>query len=356
MKKYLLSFQTVFRLNENIKWLEEFLIYYINIGFEHFYLYDNDGSLSEFDKSTNINKHGYKISNNEPTEDKVILDRILEKYGDKITYTKWKPTNKENEIIYGQDYATMDFIKKYSDETEWIALMDLDEFLISVNNIDIPNYFRNLPNDVSCIKLGQKPFINRFESNQKYITQDYRCIDTFIKQGEGGSKNIVRVRDLLDIDKIKQIDINQFDLSNILHCKELIDIDQTWNLHIHSIRVKNKILEVDQNDLRFNHYQIKDINNLNGYDDNMKKYTYLFENGNRIVEGFETKSNYLYYLFVLFLFFTPFLISNKYYYIVKKHNKNIIILYIVIIFIIILLYRLMNISNIIQYDVNNHNY
>ena len=305
MKKYLLSFQTVFRLNENVKWLEEFLIYYINIGFDHFYLYDNDGSVSDFDKSQN--KHGYKISNNEPTEDKAIFDRILEKYGDKITYTKWKPINKENEIIYGQDYATMDFIKKYADETEWIALMDLDEFLISVNNIDIPNYFRNLPNDVSCIKLGQKPFINRFESNQKYITQDYRCIDTFIKQGGGGSKNIVRVRDLIDIDKIKQIDINQFDLSNILHSNELISIDQTWNLHIHSVRVKNKILEVDQNDLRFNHYQIKNIENLNGYDDNMKKYTYLFENKNSNIEGFETKSNYLYYFFLLFVLFVVFL-------------------------------------------------
>ena len=45
MKKYYLAFHTVFILNENIKWLDEFIYYYIYLGFNHFYLYDNTGTI-----------------------------------------------------------------------------------------------------------------------------------------------------------------------------------------------------------------------------------------------------------------------------------------------------------------------
>lgn len=74
-KKYFLSFQTVFRLNENARWLEEFLIYYIHIGFDHFYLYD--GSIDEYDPIKKVNKNGDPILLNEPEEDKVILQDIM---------------------------------------------------------------------------------------------------------------------------------------------------------------------------------------------------------------------------------------------------------------------------------------
>lgn len=61
----------------------------------------------------------------------------------------------------------MDFIKRYAHETEWVAIMDLDEFLYSKTNINIPEYFRQLPENVSRVFLGQKPFNNRFHSNDK---------------------------------------------------------------------------------------------------------------------------------------------------------------------------------------------
>jgi len=315
MKKYFLSFQTVFRLNENIKYLEEFLIYYINIGFDHFYLYNNDGSITDFFNESS-NKHGDKITNDEPEGDKKMFEKIMKKYGDKITYTKWQPIDNDGNIVYGQDYATMDFIKRYSDQTEWVAIMDLDEFLISENNINILNYFKNLSTNISCVFLGQKKFIHRIKSDRKYITQDFRC-GNYIPPGGGGSKNIVRTSDFVDIDIIKNIDISNFELNKILKCKELNDIDSTWHLHVHNIIVKNEKIQPLEKELRFNHYNDKSLENSDNYDDGMKIYNYIFENiDSNNIENFSNPNqnnyNFIFYFifFIYFIFFT-FYLSKK---------------------------------------------
>jgi len=292
MTKYLLSFQTVFRLNENIKWLEEFLIYYIHIGFDHFYLYDNDGSISDFTQlgqpassSFGTNKRGDKIVNAQQAEDKRLLDKIMKKYPGKITYTKWQPLDQNNNITYGQDYATMDFIKKYSHETEWVALMDLDEFLFSENDINIRDYFQNLPSTVSCVFLGQKPFINRFNTNQPLVSQDFRC-GSYVHPGGGGSKNIVRTSDFVDLQTLRSINSAEFEMDRVLKNQQLVDIDRTWHLHIHNIAVTNEKIQPDQKDLRFHHCNVKDENALHDIDDGMKRYKFLFDDNGELLEPF----------------------------------------------------------------------
>jgi hypothetical protein len=316
-KKYFLSFQTVFRLNENAKWLEEFLVYYINLGFDHFYLYDNDGSISEYDPSKQVNKNGDPVRLDEPEEDKAILRAIVKKYGDKITYTKWQPRDENNNIVYAQDWATMDFIKRYADETEWVATMDLDEFLYSENNIDIPQYLRDQPENVSRIFLGQKRFIHRFDSNEKYVTQDYRCNDVYIPAGTGGSKNIVRASDFIDIEKIQAIDLKNFDMSEIYKNREMQDLYSTMHLHLHDVAVKHEVVIPPEDVLRFNHYQAKvtEMQRGNeGHDDCMKRYANLFDNLDTTKEGFSMMNvndndNYMLYigLFVFLLFAAAFM-------------------------------------------------
>ena len=39
-----LSLMTVCIIDENVRWLEEFVAYHLHLGFDHFYLYDNSGS------------------------------------------------------------------------------------------------------------------------------------------------------------------------------------------------------------------------------------------------------------------------------------------------------------------------
>ena len=258
MTKHLLSFHTVFIVNENIKWLEEFLIYYKNLGVDHFYLYDNEGSVGRSGSTKDHNKYGFRTSTTSQINDQLELQYILQRYSDVITYTKWQPRNLKGEILYDQGDATRHFMSTYGHETEWAALMDLDEFLFSEPNLNLRNYLSSQPTNVSCLKVSQKKFIDRFLSTESYITQDYRCIDMPYKP-EWGPKNIVRCADFVDM-----------------------------NPNIHIIKVKYKTVVIDPSVWRFNHYNVnpkqiewmKEKYNkkyaINAVDDSMKRYKHLF--------------------------------------------------------------------------------
>ena len=141
--KHKLSFHTVFIVNENIRWLEEFIQYYKKIGFDHFYLYDNEGSCKGYQNESTFHKNKYGMERSVITseEDSEKLNAILEKYKHDITYVKWQPRDEDSNIIYGQNESIKHFIENYGHETEWIACMDLDEFLFTVDNLNIPDYF-----------------------------------------------------------------------------------------------------------------------------------------------------------------------------------------------------------------------
>lgn len=257
MKKYFLSFHTIFILNENIKWLEEFIIYYKHLGFQHFYLYDNEGS-SGYSSSENINRYGFKINTTSNEEDKQLFEYILDKYKDDITYIKWQP-KLNGKIIYGQPEGIKHFIQNYGSETEWCAFMDLDEFLFSKNNVNIIDLIKGLDESISNIKIIQKKFLDRFLTNEKYITQEYRSINMPIGY-EWAPKNISRTSHFIDIE------------------------------NIHSMTFKAKTIYPDRDILRFNHYNINDKQllfikdfykvkyNINEIDDSMSRYKFLFQN------------------------------------------------------------------------------
>jgi hypothetical protein len=258
MKKYYLSFHTVFTLNENIKWLEEFIIYYKHIGFTHFYLYHNEGS-SGCCGSERQNKYGFPINTTSNDEDKQLLSKILLKYKDDITYILWQP-KKNDIIVYGQNESVMDCITKYGCDNEWIAFFDLDEFIYSEKNIDLPCYLKSLDRNISCVKLIQKKFIDRFLSNGNLITQDFRCINNLVIDTHWGAKNIVRCEDCISTEII------------------------------HYFNVKYNTITPDVDILRFNHYNLnnKQLNwmksyfnsdsefKIDGIDDGMKRYNNIF--------------------------------------------------------------------------------
>lgn len=257
MGKYFLTFHTVFILNENVRWLEEFLQYYINLGFEHFYLYDNDGSTGG-DGTKTHNKYNFEISTSNETTNIQLFNSINERYAKYITYIKWQPRNEKGQIIYGQENAIRHFITHYQKENTWVAFMDLDEFIFSVRNLNLREYLSKQTS--SSIRLIQKKFIDRFLANSQYITQDFRCINDLAIGTEWGSKTIVRVADYKDIS------------------------------NIHNIIVSGETEVVDILDFRFNHYNLnkkqlewmksyykrKDDFEINGIDTSMMRYANLF--------------------------------------------------------------------------------
>ena len=254
-----IALHTVFILNENIKWLEEFIMYYIHLGIEHFYLYDNEGS-SGGDGTQSHNKYGFEASTTSSAENRNIFNNILLKYSKYITHIMWQPID-NNKIIYGQKESILECINKYGHLHEWMCFVDIDEFIFSEKDIKLGEYLNSLGKNVSCVKLIQKKFLDRFLTKEKYITQEYASINNFKIGTEWAPKNIIR-------------------------CKDFIKLRD-----IHNIYTKNTTIVPHTDVLRFNHYNVNDKQikwmvgfyklrspvTINGIDDGMKRYKFLFE-------------------------------------------------------------------------------
>jgi hypothetical protein len=259
-KHNFLAYHTIFILNENIKWLEEYIVYYINLGFEHFYLYNNEGSIGRNGSSNTFNKYGFPCNTTSSEEDLILLNKILEKYKNYITYIVWQPKNEKGEIVYGQVESIKDCISKYGKYNEWIAFMDLDEFIFSKNNTNLVSYLKKLDKNVSTIRLIQKKFLDRFLTKEKFIIKEFGCIEGLKIGIEWAPKNIIR-------------------------CSEYVSVDQ-----IHNIKTKNKLIVPEVNVLRFNHYNVneKQYNyikknykvdiKINGKDNSMDRYKNILNN------------------------------------------------------------------------------
>ena len=254
------AFHTVFVLNENIKWMEEFLIYYINLGIDKFYLYHNEGTSGDGLLSKEVNRYGFSIRSESTEEDFKQLNLLLEKYKKYISYTLWQPRNEKNEIVYGQKEAIVDCLSKYGHLHEWMCFLDLDEFIFSKRNVNFVDFLNSLDPSISAVKLVQKKFLDRFLSKEQHISQEFNCIEGFKIGTEWAPKNIIRCRDFAGL------------------------------YNVHNIYVKNKTATVHEDLFRFNHYNINDKQlawmqtfydrrepfSINAVDDGMKRYQYLF--------------------------------------------------------------------------------
>src|SRR3972149_413762 len=87
-------------------YLEEWLKFHLNQGFDHIYIYLNDK-----------NKNNYKY---------------LSKYKDKITIVSW--INKKNNLDYTiQKQAYTNCIRRCFLNYQWLALLDVDEFMFPID-------------------------------------------------------------------------------------------------------------------------------------------------------------------------------------------------------------------------------
>ena len=118
--------QTMYIPSENIFFLEEWLSYHQKIGVEHFYLYDNTGSIGNHRWSVALhgrNKYGHKIIDRDVSD---LENKILKKYP--VTKIDWKPKNKEG-LIYNDQVGAMDHYASMV-SSGLTAFIDMDEFIV----------------------------------------------------------------------------------------------------------------------------------------------------------------------------------------------------------------------------------
>ncbi len=108
-------------------YLKEWLDYHILVGVEKFYLYDNEST----DNTTEILK---------PYIEKGIVD-----------YTYW-PGKAQQQIAY------TDGFNKHANDTKWLAVIDLDEFLVTSDYENIVDYLDTLPKNFAQLVIGWEQY------------------------------------------------------------------------------------------------------------------------------------------------------------------------------------------------------
>ena len=228
-----LGIQTVFILKENLPFLREWVIYHIHIGFDKIFLYDNTGSIGIDSSNKTINKYAFNFNTIINMNDDLVnneLQSILNDFKDNVFYIKWQPKDDKGNIIYGQTEAIKHYIENYKNSVDYTAYTDIDEFIFSVNNINLKNYIYDLSkNNITKIIIKQKKFMDRFCNKEKKniidITKTVDNLDT-----SGWAPKII----------IKNNDTNIENISNI-----------------HSIlNINGKTEEAPLDTLRFNHYNV----------------------------------------------------------------------------------------------------
>lgn len=184
--------QTVYIPSENIRFIKEWLQYHSEIGVEHFYLYDNTGSMY-IDGGNCLtfngrNRHGREISLKDVSEEEA---EILKNFP--VTKIKWQPIRR-GRIDYDQMGACLHFKELYPNGL--CAFIDIDEFIV------LKEPFRES-------RLYQKRYDDRW--NYERVLD---CTKTFeINTQNWGSKCILEMSTFTPSDTIhftdKQLPISQ---------------------------------------------------------------------------------------------------------------------------------------------------
>lgn len=246
-QKYFLSIVVTVK-NESL-YIGEWLDYHLMIGVDHFYIYDN-GS----------------------TDDLLEIIRPYIKEG-LVTYTQWEGNNQQL-VIY--EHA----LSGYQDDTKWMAILDADEFLVSITEQSIIDFLKSLNNNVTQVILGWMVFgsSGRLKYERGLVLDRFRmhAQDTWIAD----SKPIVRPDHFLHVPIPHWVDVfgqtvnekgeklrryPQINITSALpmpkskfrinhyYCKSWEEFESKRNRgfadHDGGERTKNDFLDHDQNDV-----------------------------------------------------------------------------------------------------------
>lgn len=247
-KKKIYAIHSVFIAKENILFLEEWIDYHTQLGFNRFYLYDNSKvkkgtgyhiKNNKF-KEGKVNKHGVnydEIVKLDKTQIDEIMDKIKKKYN--IIFKEWSPRDASGNITFNQYDAHMDCLNTLKkDKVFWCANIDMDEFIVinegKSNNIQ--EYINNLDDNISNLKMGQIRLSSRFND-----------INSLVINKNNVEKNRINKHH-----------------SN----KNLFKVKNTEKVSVHKWTGKGQEYHPQINELCFNHYKINDtsntkINNIN---------------------------------------------------------------------------------------------
>jgi hypothetical protein len=204
---YYLSVIAIFK-NEKMA-INEWLDHYISEGVEHFYLIDNDSD------------DNYKINEKYYNKIDIVFDKIKH----------------EQQYLYN-----FHFLDRSKNESEWVIIVDLDEFLYAKEGT-IYDYLKSLPDIIEQVSIPWKIF-----GSSGFIHQPDSIVNNFIyrckNEGKIEVKSIIRTKYLI-----------KYNMHNsIVKSNNRFYIDRYY-VNDHYLNVDENL--INQSILQLNHYIIQ---------------------------------------------------------------------------------------------------
>lgn len=142
IKKYKVSILAIFKNEE--KYLKEWIEFHKIVGIEHFYLYNNNS------------EDNYK--------------KVLQPYIDEgiVTLMQWHKNQAQMECYN-------DGISRFSNESEWIAIVDIDEFIVPNFTDCVYDFLKNFRDKPAVLVywkfFGTSAYLDR--SRDELVTEDF---------------------------------------------------------------------------------------------------------------------------------------------------------------------------------------
>jgi predicted MPP superfamily phosphohydrolase len=210
--------------------IKEWIAYHRAIGFDHLYIYDN---------------------NDEP----------LDLNCDFCTFVKFPGETQ-------QINAYKHFIQNYSNQTEYVCMIDGDEYVVFKEKYkDIKEIIQEFPEDLDALILNWKQFINKkersdgllFESNKQW--QEYNFCKGY-KQPIKRLKYNKNIKTIAKTNTIKDIESPHYFIHNKnaqVYCGDLINKHSRSNNETND-NLANAIFQLETEPLIWiNHYYIKSL-------------------------------------------------------------------------------------------------
>lgn len=190
-------------------YLKEWLDFHILVGIKKFFLYDNEST----DNTTEILKP--------------YIKRGIVEY-------HYFPGKRMQHPAY------MDIINNHSNDTRWLALIDLDEFLVPVNHDTVAEFLHTMPDNfaqlvVTWVMYGSSGHVHKPDG---LLMENYK----WHAKKQSGIKSIINPRLLIEYHSLHANFIAGWTIDN--NGRKLGRIDQTNN-------------PPPYNNLRLNHYYTK---------------------------------------------------------------------------------------------------
>lgn len=177
MKVYLVAIAK----NEE-KYLEEWLRFHVKVGFSRIILFDNESTDGTRVLAENL---GHTL----PVE---VVD--------------WPSKERASPQRSAYNYA----IENYCQSADWVAFIDLDEFLVPWGYASLPEYLAKAPQDVSCVCINWMTYGSSGVADPEYGS----VLDTFQYRGHASFRNNRHYKSIGRPDRIEEVLVHDVKLKS----------------------------------------------------------------------------------------------------------------------------------------------